>query len=79
MDECRAQRQSLAEEFKALQSSFVALGDETRQQIFIALLELLRRRQPGQMERDQGAGGSCVPGGTGRRTGPLPPFGIMKG
>ena len=39
MDECRAQRQSLAEEFKALQSSFVAQGDETRQQIFIALLE----------------------------------------
>lgn len=39
MDECRVQRQSLAEEFKALQSSFVALGDETRQQIFIALLE----------------------------------------
>ena len=39
MDECRAQRQSLAEGFRALQSSFVALGDETRQQIFIALLE----------------------------------------
>ncbi len=39
MDECRVQRQSLAEEFRALQSSFVALGDETRQQIFIALLE----------------------------------------
>ncbi len=39
MDECRVQRQSLAEGFRALQSSFVALGDETRQQIFIALLE----------------------------------------
>ena len=39
MDKCRAQRQSLAEEFKALQSFFAALGDETRQQIFIALLE----------------------------------------
>ena len=36
MDKCRAQRQSLAEEFKALQSFFAALGDETRQQIFIA-------------------------------------------
>ena len=34
MDACRAQRQSLAEEFKELQSFFVALGDETRQQIF---------------------------------------------
>lgn len=39
MDACRAQRQSLAEEFKELQSFFVALRDETRQQIFIALLE----------------------------------------
>ena len=39
MDVCRAQRQSLTEEFKELQSFFVALGDETRQQIFIALLE----------------------------------------
>lgn len=39
MDECRAQRQSLAEEFKTLQSAFAALGNETRQQIFIALLE----------------------------------------
>ena len=39
MDACRAQRQSLTEEFKELQSFFVALGDETRQQIFIALLE----------------------------------------
>mgnify|MGYP000440010494 CR=1 FL=1 len=39
MDECRAQRQSLADEFKALQSFFAALGDETRQQIFLALLE----------------------------------------
>ncbi len=39
MDTCRTQRQSLAAEFKALQSSFVALGDQTRQQIFLALLE----------------------------------------
>lgn len=39
MDQCRAERQSLAEEFRALQSTFSALGDETRQQIFIALLE----------------------------------------
>ena len=39
MDECRAQRQSLADDFKALQSFFAALGDETRQQIFLALLE----------------------------------------
>ncbi len=39
MDPCKTERQSLAEEFKKAQSTFLALGDETRQQIFIALLE----------------------------------------
>lgn len=37
--ECVRQRTELAEEFRALRELFVALGDETRQQIFLALLE----------------------------------------
>ena len=37
--ECVRQRTELAEEFCALRELFVALGDETRQQIFLALLE----------------------------------------
>lgn len=39
MDQCNLERLCLAEEFKALQNIFIALGDETRQQIFVALLE----------------------------------------
>lgn len=39
MDECAKQRKLLAEEFKMYRKVFVALGDETRQQIFIVLLE----------------------------------------
>lgn len=39
MNQCQTERLSLAEEFKALQDIFIALGDETRQQIFVALLE----------------------------------------
>ena len=38
MDKCKTERRSLAEEFQTLQSFFVALGDENRQQIFITLL-----------------------------------------
>lgn len=39
MDECTRQRRKLAEEFLQLQKVFIALGDETRQQIFVALLQ----------------------------------------
>ena len=39
MDTCAAQRQLLAEEFGRSWKVFLALGDETRQQILIALLE----------------------------------------
>jgi len=39
MDECAAQRQRLSEEFQSNRRVFLALGDETRQQILIALLE----------------------------------------
>lgn len=39
MDECFKQRKLLANEFKNFQKVFIALGDETRQQIFMALLE----------------------------------------
>jgi len=39
MDECAAQRQQLSEEFQNSRKIFLALGDETRQQILIALLE----------------------------------------
>lgn len=39
MDKCYKQRLQLAREFKACQKAFVALGDETRQHIIIALLE----------------------------------------
>ena len=39
MDECTRQRRLLAEEFQQYRKVFIALGDETRQQIFIALLE----------------------------------------
>lgn len=36
---CVEMRTALAEEFRGLQSLFAALGDETRQRIFLALLE----------------------------------------
>lgn len=39
MDKCHKQRVQLAKEFKECQKAFVALGDETRQRIIIALLE----------------------------------------
>jgi len=39
MDECAVQRQKLSEEFQSNRRIFLALGDETRQQILIALLE----------------------------------------
>lgn len=39
MDECAKNRRMLSEEFKGLRKMFIALGDETRQQIFIVLLE----------------------------------------
>jgi DNA-binding transcriptional ArsR family regulator len=39
MDQCAAQRQQLSEEFQSCRRIFLALGDETRQQIFLALLE----------------------------------------
>jgi DNA-binding transcriptional ArsR family regulator len=39
MDECTRQRRQLAGEFLKLQKVFSALGDETRQQIFVALLQ----------------------------------------
>lgn len=39
MDECSAQRLSLAKEFKPLQNFFTAMGDATRQQVFLAILE----------------------------------------
>lgn len=38
MDECAKQRKLLANEFELYRKVFVALGDETRQQIFITLL-----------------------------------------
>lgn len=37
--ECVEMRTALAEEFRTLQPLFAALGDETRQRIFLALLE----------------------------------------
>ncbi len=39
MDQCAAQRRLLSEEFQNNRKVFLALGDETRQQIMIALLE----------------------------------------
>jgi hypothetical protein len=39
MDECTRQRRRLAGEFLQLQKVFIALGDETRQQIFVTLLQ----------------------------------------
>lgn len=39
MDDCARHRRILAEEFRGLQKVFVALGDETRQYILMAILE----------------------------------------
>lgn len=39
MDECAKQRKLLATEFQNYRKVFIALGDETRQQIFAALLQ----------------------------------------
>ncbi len=39
MEQCAENRQMLANEFKKYQKAFIALGDETRQLIFLALLE----------------------------------------
>lgn len=39
MDACTVERRKLAKEFRRYQKVFTALGDETRQLIFIALLE----------------------------------------
>ena len=39
MDECVRQRKLLASEFQNYRKVFIALGDETRQQIFAALLQ----------------------------------------
>ena len=39
MDECAKQRKLIADEFEIYRKVFIALGDETRQQIFITLLE----------------------------------------
>ncbi|MFR5265160.1 ArsR/SmtB family transcription factor [Clostridium sp.] len=39
MEKCHERRLQLAKEFKAYEKAFVALGDETRQHIIIALLE----------------------------------------
>ena len=39
MDECKTRRSELAKEFKECKNAFIAIGDETRQQIVIALLE----------------------------------------
>ena len=39
MDDCKKQRLSLSSKFKNCKNAFVALGDETRQNIIIALLE----------------------------------------
>ena len=39
MDKCKQRMFKLAERFKSSRSAFIALGDETRQLIIIALLE----------------------------------------
>lgn len=39
MDPCTLERRHLSEEFQNYRKVFIALGDETRQQIFITLLE----------------------------------------
>ena len=39
MNECAQNRRGIANDFKKYRKVFIALGDETRQHIFIALLE----------------------------------------
>jgi DNA-binding transcriptional ArsR family regulator len=39
MDDCTKQRRLLAQEFLKYRKVFIALGDETRQQIFLSLLQ----------------------------------------
>ena len=39
MNDCKKQRLSLSNKFKNCKNAFVALGDETRQSIILALLE----------------------------------------
>lgn len=39
MNDCKKQRLSLSNKFKNCKNAFVALGDETRQSIIVALLE----------------------------------------
>ena len=39
MERCYERRVKVAEDFKACRKAFIALGDETRQQMLIALLE----------------------------------------
>lgn len=39
MDECAKQRRRLSDEFGTYRKVFIALGDETRQMIFMAFLE----------------------------------------
>ncbi|MTK11192.1 MAG: winged helix-turn-helix transcriptional regulator [Clostridiaceae bacterium] len=39
MSECKVHMLQLSKEFKECQRAFIAIGDETRQQIIIALLE----------------------------------------
>ena len=39
MEQCASNRQMLARQFKIYQKVFIALGDETRQHIFLTLLE----------------------------------------
>ena len=39
MEKCYERRLALAKEFRACKKAFIALGDETRQQIVLALLE----------------------------------------
>ena len=42
MDNCVQQRRLLAQEFKAVRNSFLALGDENRQQVFLVILKANR-------------------------------------
>ena len=42
MNECAQNRRGIANDFKKYRKVFIALGDETRQHIFIALLEMKR-------------------------------------
>ena len=39
MDDCKKQRLNLSNKFKNCKNAFLALGDETRQSIIVALLE----------------------------------------